>query len=376
MIELALVCKKFLLTRAKMLLETPAGELGSNRRELRVMLIASPPTPSKTVTADDVAAEAGVSRWTVNRAFRRDASISEKSRTKVLEVSQRLGYAPDLLASSLRSDRSNLVALLVDDFANPHKLVMMERLTRVLRQNGWDTLLVNTLSAEDAPGALLTASQRRVDAAILIGLNFDEQVLETALGARRVRKLIVFARTSRNQNTISICCDDFAAMSTIAEYIISKGYLQPMFLAGPNTYSAHLMRKETFLSKWEEARGTVPECFSVPTYDPKLAFEVVSQQLGSRDRTDLPDIIVCENDALAIGAVDAIRHCLGLRVPEDIAVTGFDDVPQAESPNYRLTTYRQPLTAMAEGLIEILNNQKPRTELRGFLGRMVIRHSA
>jgi len=165
-------------------------------------------------------------------------------------------------------------------------------------------------------------------------------------------------------------------MSMIAEYIIAKEYRRPVFLAGPNTYSAHLMRKETFLSKWEEARGSIPECFSVPTYDPKLAFETVSQRLGWRERADLPDIIVCENDALAIGTVDAIRHCLGLRVPEDIAVTGFDDVPQAESPNYRLTTYRQPLTAMAEGLVGILNNQKPRTDLRGFLGRMVIRHSA
>jgi DNA-binding LacI/PurR family transcriptional regulator len=328
------------------------------------------------VTADDVAAEAGVSRWTVNRAFRRDASISEKSRRKVLEASQRLGYAPDLLASSLRSDRSNLVALLVDDFANPHKLVMLERLTRTLRQNGWDTLLVNLLGADDASGALLSASQRRVDAAILIGINFDEQVLATAFGARRVRKLIVFARTSQNPNTISICCDDFAAMSMMAEYIIAKEYRRPVFLAGPNTCSAHLLRKETFLLKWQEARGTTPECFSVPTYDPRLAFEAISEQLAGRGRADLPDIIVCENDALAIGTVDAIRHRLGLRVPEDLAVTGFDDVPQAESPNYRLTTYRQPLTAMAEGLVGILQNQKPRTELRRFLGRMVIRHSA
>lgn len=340
------------------------------------MLEAVEPKPPPAITADDVAAEAGVSRWTVNRAFRRDASISEKSRRKVMEASDRLGYAPDLLASAMRSDRSNLVALLVDDFANPHKLVMLERLTRALRQKGCDTLLVNMLGADDAPSALLSASQRRVDAAVLIGVNFDEQVLATALGARRVRKLIVFARTSQNPNTISICCDDFAAMSTMADYIIAKEYRCPMFLAGPNSHSAHLMRKETFLLKWQKARDSTPECFSVPMYDPGLAFETVVEQLRGRDLSDLPDIIVCENDALAIGAVDAIRHRLGLRVPEDIAVTGFDDVPQAASPNYRLTTYRQPLTAMAEGLIGILENQKPRTELKKFQGQMVIRHSA
>ena len=88
------------------------------------------------MTADDVAAAAGVSRWTVGRAFRKDASISAKSREKVLEAAEQLGYVPDLLAAALASDRSNLVALLVDDFTNPHKLVMLERLTRVLRQAG------------------------------------------------------------------------------------------------------------------------------------------------------------------------------------------------------------------------------------------------
>ena len=117
------------------------------------------------VTADEVADLAGVSRWTVNRAFKRGASISEKNRKKVLEAAERLGYVPDLLAASLGSDRSNLVALLVDDFSNPHKLVMMERLTRILRKNGWDTLLINTLDENDASAALLSASQRRVDAA-------------------------------------------------------------------------------------------------------------------------------------------------------------------------------------------------------------------
>ena len=331
---------------------------------------------SGAVTADDVAEMAGLSRWTVNRAFKKDASISEKSRRKVLEAAERLGYVPDLLAASLASDRSNLVALLVDDFANPHKLVMMERLTRILRKGGWDTLLVNTLGDEDASAALLNASQRRVDAAVLIGIQFDDQVLATALGARRVRKLIVFARSSENPNTISICCDDRAAMTTIADYVMQRGYRRPLFLAGPQTDSAHLMRKETFLTRWRDENGTAPEFISVPAYDPQLAFKRMADYLTGLKACDRPDIVVCENDALAMGAVDAIRHELGLRVPEDIAVTGFDDVPQAESPHYRLTSYRQPLTAMAEGLVQVLKGETASTRLCQFSGQLVIRESA
>lgn len=327
-------------------------------------------------TADDVAILAGVSRWTVNRAFKKDASISAKARKKVMEAAEQLGYAPDLLAASLASDRSNLVALLVDDFANPHKLVMMERLTRILRKNGWDTLLVNTLDRDDASAALMNASQRRVDAAVLIGVNFDDQELETALGARRVRKLIVFARFSANPNTISICCDDRSAMTMMTDHVIRQGYLRPLFLAGPQTLSAHLMRKETFLTQWHQVTGRPADFISVASYDPKLAYDRVTEHLSRLSATQRPDVLVCENDALAMGAVDAVRYEFGLRTPEDIAVTGFDDVPQAASPNYRLTTYRQPITAMVEGLVSVLKGDAVSADLGLFSGQLVIRESA
>lgn len=328
------------------------------------------------ITADDVAEAAGVSRWTVNRAFRKDASISPSTREKVLQAAETLGYIPDLRAAALASTRSNLVALLVDDFANPHKLVMLERLTRALRRRGWDTLLVNTLDREDAAPALLNASQRRVDATILIGIQFDDSVLSAAHGARRFKKLIIFARTSENPDTISIAVDDVAATREIARYVIDKGYRKPLYLAGPRTVSAHLKRKETFIEFWRNHFEIEPTSVSVRTYDPILASEVITQTLSSIDRSDYPDIIVCENDALALGVIDAIRHRLNMRVPEDIAVIGFDDVPQCESPNYRLTSYRQPLTEMANYLVDVLESSENRNFDRAFEGKLVVRDSA
>ncbi|CDZ34943.1 Transcriptional regulator, LacI family [Neorhizobium galegae bv. officinalis] len=334
------------------------------------------PPFAENVTADDVAIAAGVSRWTVNRAFRKDASISPKSLQKVMVAAERLGYLPDLRAASLASDRSNLVALLIDDFANPHKLVMMERLTRILRREGWDVLLVNTLDRDDAGHALLNASQRRVDAVILIGIQFDDDVLETALQARRFRKLIVFARSSENPNTISIAVDDVGAMTELARYVHQRGYRRPLFLAGPQSHSAHLLRKETFLEYWGKHFSFQPESVTVPAYDPALAATIAMETLSRRGPSDLPDVIVCENDALAMGATDVIRHKLGLEIPKDIAITGFDDVPQADNPNYRLTTYRQPLTEMVEYLVKVLADPEERDLNRLFTGRLIPRHSA
>lgn len=332
--------------------------------------------PNEAVTAEDVAELAGVSRWTVNRAFKQDASISKKSREKVMSAAEKLGYVPDLLASSLASDRSSMVCLLIDDFSNPHKLVILERLTRILRKNGWDTLLVNTADEDDTSAALLNASQRRVDAAVLIGSQFTDRSLATATGARRVRKLVVFARNSANPDTISICCDDRVAMNSLTDYIIQKGYRKPLFLAGPQTTSAHLGRKETFLERWKITFGETPEFISTSRYDPQLGAEVIARRFTDQSSTADFDVVVCENDALAIGAMDALRGQLGLRIPEDIAVTGFDDVPQANSPNYRLTTYRQPLSAMAEGLIEILKGSYDDKRLCHFVGKLVPRESA
>jgi DNA-binding LacI/PurR family transcriptional regulator len=314
------------------------------------------PHDAPTVTADDVAARAGVSRWTVARAFKRDGSISEKSRKKVMEAVEQLGYVPDLLAASLASDRSNLVALLVDDFDNPHKLVMLERLTRILRAAGCGTLLVNMLGEGDAPDALLLASQRRVDAAVLIGTQFNDSIRQTALGARRVKKLIIFARASASPDTISISCDDVEAMGEITRHMITKGYRRPMFLAGPDTESTRLMRKEAFLRLWLDTKGgPAPDVVHLPRYAQTDGYNGLLAYLNAQPKAALPDVVICENDVLALGAVDAIRHGLGLRVPQDIAVTGFDDIPIAASPAYDLTTYRQPITEMAHALVKVLD---------------------
>ncbi|MEZ1817436.1 hypothetical protein QVM29_32265, partial [Pseudomonas aeruginosa] len=86
---------------------------------------------------------------------------------------------------------------------------------------GLDTLLVNTLDREDTTPALINASQRRVDATILIGIQFDDDVLAAAHRAHRFKKLIIFARTSRNPDTISIAVDDEIATKEIAHYVIA-----------------------------------------------------------------------------------------------------------------------------------------------------------
>jgi DNA-binding LacI/PurR family transcriptional regulator len=114
----------------------------------------------------------------------------------------------------------------------------------------------------------------------------------------------------------------------------------------------------------------------VPAYDPHLGFIEIRDHLKKLKPAERPDIIVCENDALAMGTIDAVRYELGLRVPEDIAVPGFDDVPQAAGPHYQLTSFRQPLTDMANALVEVLKGNEDLGDLTRFDGHLMIRNSA
>lgn len=327
--------------------------------------------PDRVITADDVAEAAGVSRWTVARAFKKDASISRKSREKVMVAAKRLGYAPDLLAASLASDRSYLVALITNDFNNPHKLVLLERLTRILWAHGWGTLLVNMSESEDASAALLAASQRRVDAAVMIGTRFDDQVLDTALGARRVKKLVVFARYSSNPNTLTIACDDVLAMHEIAAHLLAGGYQRPAFIAGPDTQSAKLHRLDSFTEYWAKQTGTAVPSWHARGYDFRSAIETANALLDAAPADQLPDVLVCENDILAIGATEALRQRKD--ISQRIAVTGFDDIPLVAAPSYDLTTYRQPITAMCEALLEVLAGRQ--TEDVFLPGKLIIRQT-
>ena len=161
----------------------------------------------RRATAKEVAQAAGVSKWTVMRAFTPGASITEETRETVLKVARKLNYSPNLLARSLATNLTNQVAVFVDDFGNPHKLPFLEKLTERFQAEGLIVMLININRHFDHVHALLNADQRQVDAIVLFGTSFRDETLRDKRLRRGLPPLIVLARDSQIKGVPAVTCD-------------------------------------------------------------------------------------------------------------------------------------------------------------------------
>jgi DNA-binding LacI/PurR family transcriptional regulator len=329
----------------------------------------------KRATAQEVAIEAGVSKWTVIRAFTPGASIADASKAKVLEAAERLNYRPNLLARSLATNSTHQVAVLVDDFANPHKLPFLEKLTASLQAEGLVTMLININQHYNHVHAILNADQRQVDAIVLFGTAFRDETLTDRKLGQSGPPMFVLARDSQIEGVPAISCDANVALAEIGKYLLEKGYRRPGFMAGPRTLSTALGRRKNFKEFWRAALNVEVVEMPAERYSAEAGGQAAHDYLSRVAPEDRVDVLMCENDALAFGAMDVIRSGFGLRVPEDLAVVGFDNADPAASPAYDLTTYEQPTDQMVKATIDMILERVAR-ETVNFRGRLVLRGSA
>ncbi|AGS22154.1 LacI family DNA-binding transcriptional regulator [Rhizobium etli] len=328
----------------------------------------------KRATAKQVAEAAGVSKWTVIRAFTPGASITEESKRKVLETAAALNYTPNLLARSLATNATHQVAVFVDDFANPQKLPFLETLTERLQAAGLVVMLININNHFDHVHALLHADQRQVDAIILFGTAFRNETLTDHQLGRGMPPMFVLARDSQIDGVPAVVCDAERALKDIVDHLHERGYRRPGFMTGATVLSTALRRRQHFAEFWEEKGVRDIAVLSAERYSAQAGAEAVRQYLNSTNATDRVDVLMCENDILAIGAMDEMRGKYGLRVPEDMAIVGFDNYELGGSSAYSLTTYEQPRHQMVELIVGMITG-RVHAETVSLPGKLVIRGS-
>jgi DNA-binding LacI/PurR family transcriptional regulator len=308
-------------------------------QRLQSPAMARDKSTTKKITASDVAERVGVSKWTVSRAFTDGASIAPEVRERVLRVAAEMGYSPNLLARSLTTHSTRLVALVVDELGNPNQLFMLNEATRQLQAQGFSTLLLN-LSPEYGPAAALRlADQFQVDGIMFMGTTLDQDLIELAQKIRHI-PLVVVSRNSAVATIPYVTTDGYAAGAEIADLFLDQGYRRIGHMSGPPSERTELRRLDGFRDRLQQ-RGTPLACvLETSHYRREQGLQSLSRYLASTPRDQRIEALFCESDILAIGALDALAIA-GAR--HRIAIVGFDDIEMASAPPYELTTFRQPV---------------------------------
>lgn len=297
------------------------------------------PVPGKKVTAKDVAERAGVSKWTVSRAFTEGASIAPDVKRKIQETAAAMGYTPNLLARSLSTRSTQLIALVVDELGNPNQLRTLNETTRQLQALGYSTLLLN-ISPEYSPAtALRLADQFQVDGIIFLGTTLKHELIQFAQQVKHI-PLVVILRNSGEAHIPYVSTDGYAAGSEIADLFLAQGYRRIGYMAGPLSERTELRRMEGFRDQLRAHSVTLTTVMEAAHYRREDGMQALLRYLEATPRNQRLEAIFCENDILAIGAIDALVLS---NAQNKIAIVGFDDIELANAPSYGLTTFRQPI---------------------------------
>lgn len=339
-------------------------------------------------TSHDVALRAGVSQSAVSRCFTPGASIAEATRTRVLQVAAELGYRPNVHARNLITGRTRIVGVVLAHLDNLLYPRFLQQLTERLQTQGMQVLLF--LAEADRSDELMEQLLNyRVDGIVLAATTLKADLAKACTDAGI--PVVLFNRVpahATDRAFHSVQTDQQEGTRALTRLLLERGHQRIAYLAGGLESSTNAFREKGCRQALADV-GKDLFAYGLGEYKEAAAKEVVRNWFHSgkrlRPRLQCPDAIVAADDGMALVALDVLRHELGLKVPEQVSVVGFDDVPQAAWPSYDLTTYAQPLPEMIEAVLELLSVQieakdregksKPKGKAVVLKGRLQVRGS-
>ncbi len=302
------------------------------------------------MTSIDVAKLAEVSQSAVSRTFTPGASVSDATRERVMAAASELGYRPNALARAMISGRSRLIAILVAYLENQFYPVVLEKLSRALQADGYQVLLFMTDPGgqdEVVRRILQYQVQGILMASATMSSNLANECAETGI------PVVMLNRYVANTSASSVTSDNIEGGRMVADFLVRAGHKRIAYIAGIEDSSTNRDREAGFYSGLAD-HGLVVSGRSVGNYTFEGA-ALATRELFSRSVK--PDAIFVANDHMAFAVMDVIRSELGLRIPEDVSIIGYDNVPEASWNAYGLTTVEQHPEEMARTAIKILLEQ-------------------
>lgn len=331
--------------------------------------------PATKVTSAEVAQKAGVSQSAVSRVFTPGASASPKTVSKVRAAAAELGYRPNILARAMASGKSRIIGLVITYLENHFYPEVLEKLSLSLQNKGYHVLIFMVANREeDVEHVIDELLDFQVDGIIAASISMSSDLAQRCRYARV--PIVFFNQTQDATGFPAVTSDNINGGKRVAEFLLAGGHKRIGYIAGWEGASTQSDREHGFLAGLHAA-GRDVDIREVGDFNRDRAAEAARRMF---DRPDRPDAVFVCNDHMAFAVIDVLRDELGLAVPMDVSVVGYDDVPTASYGGYKLTTVRQRACALVDEAVGILLEQieTPDAPKRGIAidAPLVVRKSA
>ncbi len=305
----------------------------------------------KNLTIRDIAKMACVSHMTVSRVVNNDPRVREETRNKILNLIKKVGFKPDARARAFASKKSNLVGLIVSNISNPFYAALARGVEDKAHDAGYHVVFSSIQNKyaqyEMIVNFMLSAG---VDGIIFASARLREPVIKKLINERF--PLVLVNRKLKGENFSYVGLDNVRGAYEITQHLINLGYKQIAIITGSSNLSTGIERLKGYQQALKDNGIEFTENYVIQgPYNRTTGYEGAKTFINMKNRPEA--IFFGGNDYIAMGVIDAIYE-LGLRIPEDIALVGFDDTEFASNQRIKLTTVSQRQYEMGNLAVQIL----------------------
>ncbi|WP_330290854.1 LacI family DNA-binding transcriptional regulator [Streptomyces sp. NBC_00576] len=309
----------------------------------------------------DVAAEAGVSVATVSRVLNDHPSVSEDARARVLAAVEALGYRPNALARSLRTDQTRTLGLVISDVMNHYFTTLARSVEEEARALGYSVIIGNADERPDLQDHhVRTLLDRRIDGLLVSPTDGGSPLmLDTARGGT---PMVFVDRWIPGVDVPVVRADGRQAVRDLVAHLHGLGHRRLAIIAGPAATTTGSERVEAFREALAEYGLPLPDAYiGQGDFQAESGRRVTDAFLGLAEP---PEVVFAADNLMALGALDAVR-ARGMRVPQDIALAAFDDIPWFVHTDPPVTAIAQPTgelgRAAVRALVDMIEGRSPQS---------------
>jgi len=305
---------------------------------------------SKNATSQDVAKLAGVSQSAVSRCFTKGASISSRTKLRVIEAAKKLSYKPQILSTASSTQKGKgLVGVILPYITSRYYPEVLIELHESLRISDYRILLITTDDGEELDDKLIQPYLKEKLVAIVSATKPTDKFVVSC--NKRNIQIIAYNRNWKIPTTSSVSCDHRIGGEIIAKYFEEKKHLNIGLIEGPNNSFVSQQRSKGFkeyLSKFKKIKLHSTNGYF--TYEG--GYQGAKKLLASHSLT----AIYCADDTMAFGCLDFIKKKAKIKIPNQMEVIGYGDISVASWEAYNLTTIRQPIRKMSKLVTQLIND--------------------